>query len=60
MSAITLEAQVKKIYLANDDHTDYMWTGDEATYKVAFSEMLDYYIKLNDSTAHLPYNQQSK
>lgn len=53
-------AQRQKIYLANDDHTDYMWTGDEATYKKAFSEMLDYYIKLNDSTAQLPYNQQSK
>ena len=57
---IGLNAQPKKIYLANDDHTDYMWTGDEETYKKAFSEMLDYYIKLNDSTAHLPYNQQSK
>lgn len=55
-----LHAQPKKIYLANDDHTDYMWTGDEETYKKAFSEMLDYYIKLNDSTAHLPYNLQSK
>ncbi len=57
---ISLNAQPKKIYLANDDHTDYMWTGDEETYKKAFSEMLDYYIKLNDSTAHLPYNQQNK
>ena len=55
-----VQAQTKKIYLANDDHTDYMWTADEDTYKKAFSEMLDYYIKLNDSTAHLPYNQQSK
>lgn len=58
--AVTIHAQPKKIYLANDDHTDYMWTGDEETYKNAFSEMLDYYIKLNDSTASLPYNQQSK
>lgn len=59
--ALVLQAQtVKRIYLANDDHTDYMWTGDEETYKKAFSEMLDYYIKLNDSTAHLPYNLQSK
>ncbi|GAB3221428.1 hypothetical protein [Spirosoma arcticum] len=55
-----LQAQPKKIYLANDDHTDYMWTGDEETYNKAFSEMLDYYIKLNDSTALLPYNLQSK
>lgn len=53
-------AQSKKIYIANDDHTDYMWTGDEETYKKVFSEMLDYYIKLNDSTAHLPYNLQNK
>lgn len=58
--SVQVMAQPKKIYLANDDHTDYMWTGDEATYKKAFSEMLDYYIRLNDSTAHLPYNQQSK
>lgn len=57
---LSLPAQVKKIYLANDDHTDYMWTADEETYKKAFSEMLDYYIQLNDSTAHLPYHQQSK
>lgn len=57
---LPLQAQLKKIYLANDDHTDYMWTGDEETYKKAFSEMLDYYIKLNDSTASLPYNLQSK
>lgn len=57
---LSLQAQPKKIYLANDDHTDFMWTGDEEAYKKAFSEMLDYYIKLNDSTAHLPYNLQSK
>ncbi|MBC7720453.1 MAG: hypothetical protein H7068_00420 [Pedobacter sp.] len=55
-----IHAQPKKIYLANDDHTDYMWSGDEETYKNAFLETLDYYIKLNDSTANLPYNQQSK
>jgi len=52
--------QQKKIYIANDDHTDYMWTGDEETYKKAFSDMLDYYIKLNESTANLPYNLQNK
>ncbi len=59
-SCFHLCAQRKKIYIANDDHTDYMWTGDEDTYKKAFSEMLDYYIKLNDSTSNLPYNLQSK
>ena len=56
----TLYPQSKKIYIANDDHTDYMWSGDEETYKNAFLDMLDYYIKLNDSTVNLPYAQQSK
>ena len=52
--------QQKKIYLGLDDHTDYMWSGDEEAYRKAFTETLDYYIRLNDSTANLPYNQQNK
>ena len=53
-------AQQRKIYLAPDDHTDYMWSADEGGYRKAFLEMLDYYIKLNDSTANEPYPYQSK
>jgi alpha-mannosidase len=44
-------AATKRIYLAPDDHTDYMWTADEATYRAAFLEMLDYYLDKADSTA---------
>ncbi len=55
-----LHAQQKKIYLAPDDHTDYMWSANEEGYKNAFLEMLDYYVKLNDSTAREPYPYQSK
>jgi len=44
-------AATKRIYLAPDDHTDYMWTADEATYRAAFLEMLDYYLNAADSTA---------
>jgi alpha-mannosidase len=54
------DAQLKKIYLAPDDHTDYLWSGDEETYSAAFLKTLDYYIKLNDSTASEPYPYQSK
>ena len=54
------DAQQKKIYLAPDDHTDYMWSGDEETYRDAFLKTLDYYIRLNDSTANEPYPFQSK
>ena len=42
---------VKRIYIAPDDHTDYMWTADEASYRQAFLEMLDYYLALSDTTA---------
>jgi alpha-mannosidase len=41
---------IKRIYIAPDDHTDYMWTADEATYKQAFLDMLDYYLNQADST----------
>ena len=53
-------AQQRKIYLAPDDHTDYMWSADEAGYRKAFLETLDYYIRLNDSTANesIPLSEQ--
>jgi alpha-mannosidase len=40
----------KRIYIANDCHTDYMWSADEEGYKRAFLRMLDYYLELADST----------
>ncbi len=45
---------VKRLYLANDDHTDYMWTADEAKYDSAFVQMLDYYLCQIDSTVRQP------
>jgi len=57
---ISVNAQQKKIYLAPDDHTDYMWTTNEEGYRQAFLDMLDYYIKINDSTSNEPYPYQSK
>ena len=44
-------AQPKRIYLANDDHTDFMWTADADTYAKVFVEMLDWHMKLADETA---------
>lgn len=40
-----------RIYLANDDHTDFMWTADADTYANVFVEMLDWHLKLADETA---------
>ena len=49
-----------RIYLAPDDHTDYVWTADEKAYEQAMLRMTEYYLKLADDTAGLPRNQQSR
>lgn len=53
-------AQNKKIYIAPDDHTDYIWAADEETYRLAFLEMIDYYLNLADTTANNPTEYQSR
>jgi hypothetical protein len=50
----------KRVYIACDDHTDYMWTADEATYRAAFQEMIDYYSALADATASNAPEYRSK
>ncbi|MFZ4766375.1 MAG: hypothetical protein ACOYMN_15600 [Roseimicrobium sp.] len=40
----------KRIYIANDDHTDFMWTADADTYARTFVEMIDWHLKLADET----------
>ena len=57
----SLPAQpIKRIYLANDDHTDYMWTANEAQYDSAFVHMLDYYLRQIDSTKNNPDDLQAR
>ena len=55
-----IAAEPKHIYLANDDHTDYMWTADAETYNAVFVDMLDYYLRLADDTAGNPAPYQSR
>lgn len=50
----------KRIYIAPDDHTDYMWTADEATYQNAFLNMTDYYLDRMDATAGNPSQYQAR
>lgn len=45
------EPPPKRIYIANDDHTDFMWTADADTYANVFVDMLDFHLKLADETA---------
>ncbi len=56
----TIAQSVKRIYLANDDHTDYMWTANEAQYDSAFVKMLDYYLDQIDSTKTNPPDFQAR
>ncbi len=51
---------LKKIYIANDTHTDYMWTADEEGYRQAFLDMIDYYLDLAETTANKPADYQSR
>ncbi|MEX2234778.1 MAG: hypothetical protein WD824_21630 [Cyclobacteriaceae bacterium] len=61
-TASGIHAQQKRIYIANDDHTDYLWSADERTYRKVFLDMLDYYIRKADSTINnkLPSELQSR
>ena len=53
-------SQQKRLYIAIDDHTDYMWTADEAKYDSAFVKMLDYYLHQIDSTRNNPSDFQAR
>lgn len=50
----------KHIYLAPDDHTDYMWKGDEVEYENAFLEMTDFYLNQIDATKGNPSHHQAR
>ena len=50
----------KRIYLAPDDHTDYLWSANEGQYQQWFLQMLDYYLNQADATAGNPSQYQSR
>ena len=58
--SMTVHAEPKRLYIANDDHTDYMWTADAETYAGVFVDMLDYYLALADATEKNPAPYQSR
>jgi alpha-mannosidase len=49
-----------RLYIANDDHTDYLWSGDESAYRAAFIRMLDYYMARAEATADRGRKNQAK
>ncbi len=47
-------AQPVRIYIGNDDHTDLMWTANQAVYESTYVDMLDFHLALADQTASNP------
>ena len=50
----------RRFYIAPDDHTDYYWAADGATYRQAFLTMTDYYLDKMDATAGNPSDTQMR
>ena len=60
LAAGASEPEPKRIYIANDEHTDYYWTADAAAYREAFQDMLDYYMSQAEATASSPTDQRGR
>jgi alpha-mannosidase len=50
----------RRFYIAPDNHTDYMWTADEAAYRQIFLSSIDYYLNKMDATQANPSDQQMR
>ncbi|MCB9274522.1 MAG: T9SS type A sorting domain-containing protein [Lewinellaceae bacterium] len=55
-----LSAQQNHIYLANDNHTDYFWSGNAQDYVGVALNEIDYYVAQADATANLASPYQSR
>ena len=55
-----LLAQTDRIYLAPDDHTDYLRSGHVSDYETWIPLMIDHYLDLNDDTIGVPPPFRSK
>jgi len=53
-------AAPNRYYIGNDDHTDYMWAGDDVAYRRVFLEMLDYYMAQAEATAGNPADSRGR
>lgn len=61
LMASTASAQtVKQVYIAPDDHTDYLWAATEQAYSGYFPRALDAYLDQIDATAGRPADEQAK
>ncbi len=57
LSAVPAE---ERLYIANDDHTDYVWTLDEEGYRQAFQNMITFYLDEAERTQANPDNARGR
>jgi len=60
VSRVLVGAPQERIYIACDDHTDYYWSADAATYRRAFIEMIDYYLERAEATSDEPDDYKAR
>ncbi len=60
LAATPSRAQPKRIYIADDNHTDYLWSGDDVQYRSVFTSTLDYYLTQAENTAGNPSDARSR
>ena len=53
-AAAAFGQEVKRYYIANDDHTDYEWSADADTYANCFVDLIDFHLRLAGLTANNP------
>ncbi len=53
-TALAAAEEPRRIYLAEDEHTEFMWTADAETYQRVFVEMLDWHMQLAEKTQDHP------
>ena len=49
-----------RMYLSNDDHTDYMWSASDSKYDTLFVNMIDAWMANNNATNGSPADYQTK
>jgi alpha-mannosidase len=59
-SRFSFSQEKKRLYLANDTHTDWMYNGDYEQWKKYVFDMTDFYLKLGEGTIKEPLERQSK
>jgi len=59
-SLLIPSASAQRIYLANDNHTDYGWNATAEQYDSSMLAELDYYLDRIDATANGPSDEQTR